>query len=73
MDFVDHFWPLGPELLAREELDDHAISAALLERTALEVGGTTLCRMTKSNGGSLRTAPGCLWAAPGPQEHFQHQ
>lgn len=50
MDFVDHFWPLGPELLAQEELDDHAISAALLERTALEVGGTTQCRTANSMG-----------------------
>ncbi len=36
-DFVDHFWNLGPELLAREELDDIAIAEALLAKTGLEV------------------------------------
>lgn len=37
LDFVDHFWPLGPELLANEELDDHAVAAQLLAKTDLQV------------------------------------
>mmetsp|Transcript_16539 Transcript_16539/g.49488 ORF Transcript_16539/g.49488 Transcript_16539/m.49488 type:complete len:1726 (-) Transcript_16539:622-5799(-) len=36
LDFVDHFWPLGPELLANEELDDHAVAAQLLAKTDLQ-------------------------------------
>ena len=38
LDFVDHFWPLSPELLSREDLDDQAISSAILKKTELRVG-----------------------------------
>ena len=38
LDFVDHFWNLAPELLLREDLDDQAISAAILQKTSLQVG-----------------------------------
>ena len=41
LDFVDHLWPLAPELLAKEELDDQAISAALLKKTGLQVSTAT--------------------------------
>ncbi len=36
LDFVDHFWPLGPELLVDEELDDHQVAARLLAKTELK-------------------------------------
>ena len=37
LDFVDHFWPLGPELLADEELEDHDVASLLLKKTGLQV------------------------------------
>lgn len=40
LDFVDHFWNLSPELLARDDLDDQAVAQALLNKTGLKVGTT---------------------------------
>ena len=41
-DFVDHFWNLGPELLAADELDDPALAQALLAKSGLKVGKLTV-------------------------------
>lgn len=35
-DFVDHFWNLVPELLSRPDLDDVALSKAVLQKAALQ-------------------------------------
>ena len=34
-DFVDHFWNLVPELLSNQELDDVALSKAVLKKANL--------------------------------------
>ena len=35
-DFVDHFWNLVPELLSNEQLDDMALSKAVLKKANLQ-------------------------------------
>ncbi len=46
-DFVDHFWNLVPELLSNQELDDVALSKAVLKKANL-VGYQ--CGQTKVRG-----------------------
>ena len=46
-DFVDHFWNLVPELLSNQELDDVALSKAVLKKASL-VGYQ--CGQTKVRG-----------------------
>lgn len=35
-DFVDHFWNLVPELLSQPDLDDEALSRAVLQKASLQ-------------------------------------
>lgn len=35
-DFIDHFWNLVPELLSNEQLDDMALSKAVLKKANLQ-------------------------------------
>ena len=35
-DFVDHFWNLVPELLSNPDLDDKALSKAVLKKASLQ-------------------------------------
>ena len=35
-DFVDHFWNLVPELLARDDLDDAALAKAACQKAKLQ-------------------------------------
>lgn len=51
-DFVDHFWNLGPELVAADELDDPALAQALLAKSGLKVGASNVSR---TRGGF------CMW------------
>lgn len=36
IDFVDHFWNLVPELLSRADLDDAALSKAIVAKAGLK-------------------------------------
>ena len=45
-DFVDHFWNLAPQLLARTDLDDAAIGRAIADQCHLQgyqSGKTKVC------------------------------
>ena len=46
-DFVEHFWSLVPQLLARTDLDDAALSRAIAQKAHLEgfQAGKTKVRM----------------------------
>lgn len=35
-DFVDHFWPLAPDLLRDTRLDDRAIARAIVQRAGTQ-------------------------------------
>ena len=49
-DFVDHFWNLVPELLAQPDLDDKALSKAIVAKGNLQgyQAGTTKVRLHSS-------------------------
>ena len=50
-DFVDHFWNLVPELLAQPDLDDKALSKAIVAKGNLQgyQAGTTKVRIYSSD------------------------
>ena len=50
LDFVDHFWNLGPELLAREDLSDSDVAASLLKKTGLEARSLASQRLPWARG-----------------------
>ena len=56
-DFVDHFWNLVPELLSNQELDDVALSKAVLKKANL-VGYQ--CGQTKVRGMPSPAVPICI-------------
>ena len=61
-DFVDHFWNLVPELLARPDLDDGALAKAIAAKahlTGYQAGKTKARPMSV-----MRTACDCLGPAP---------
>ncbi len=47
-DFVDHFWNLVPELLARDDLDDADLARAACQKARLQgfqIGKTKVCHL----------------------------
>lgn len=51
IDFVDHFWNLVPELLSRADLDDAALSKAIVAKAGLkqhQAGSTKVSCVTHS-------------------------
>lgn len=74
-DFIDHFWNLVPELLSNEQLDDIALSKAVLKKANLQGYQCGLNKVACHPQDTLRwvqnhTAKNCCVAAPCPGLHY---
>ena len=69
-DFVDHFWNLVPELLARDDLDDAALAKAACRKAKLQgfqIGRSKVNTLSEDHTAMTARHPSCCCSMSGQE------